>query len=247
MAFTFSHAVLAPYLYRLTGQHLPLMPLVIGTMLPDITRVVFPIPMAHHFSGMFSINLLSGGILCLLWYWLYRPVLYHHFEWMSPHPISRTQYIKFSALVMVALLLGNFSHLFWDSFTHLDDRTWFAHQFLGQTISIFNITLYWHQFLQYATSILVLPWLYWGFKHVFNLMPKREIHIALHQKKFIQLHVLIAIMIATIIGFIQFILLMIADQFPIYWCLVQGFKYFCVVLFIYITVFCLCRYKVLKA
>lgn len=164
MAFTFSHAVVAPYLHRIFKHRIPLAALTVGTMLPDITRVVFPSPMAHHFSGMFSINLICGTILCILWYWLYRPVLYTFMQWEMPSHLLRNQYFSFSLLCILALLIGNLSHLIWDSFTHADDRTWFFRDFLSQNLVLSEWVISRHRLLQYATSILVLPWLYLGFK-----------------------------------------------------------------------------------
>lgn len=245
MAFTFSHAVLAPYLYRLTSKQLPLMPLVIGTMLPDITRVVFPIPMAHHFSGMFSINLLCGGVLCLLWYWLYRPVLYHYLEWKIPTPVAKPHYFRFSILVILALLIGNFSHLFWDSITHLDDRTWFGHQFLAQHVNILGFDLKMHQAMQYGTSLIVLPWLYFGFS---AFIPKTESRINSKKKyqKTIILHLFGAIGLSVLIAFGSFFYFNFFNILSIYGSLVQALKYSCLTLFGYLSLFCILHSADLK-
>ncbi|MHA3081031.1 DUF4184 family protein [Acinetobacter sp. ANC 5502] len=76
--------------------------------------------------------------------------------------------LKFFITTIFAILLGTISHFFWDSFTHLDVRTWFARDFLQQPVEIFKQHSYpLHYILQISTSLLALPWLWiWSKRYI---------------------------------------------------------------------------------
>ena len=59
MPFTLSHAVLAPPIAKLTGNRLPIAALAIGTMTPDLYRLMVQteIHLNHQFKGIINPDL----------------------------------------------------------------------------------------------------------------------------------------------------------------------------------------------
>jgi len=167
MAFTVSHMLLAPAIYRLSQRQFPLAATGIGCMTPDLFRLFTQqnIMISHLWQGLIFPDLLIGLLFSGLWYGLYRPVIFTGLGLIAPRP----QYgIKFFISTIFAILLGTISHFFWDSFTHLDVRTWFARDFLQQQVEIFKPHSYpLHYILQISTSLLALPWLWmWAKRYI---------------------------------------------------------------------------------
>lgn len=167
MPFTLSHMVLAPPIYKVTQEKLPLAALAIGCMTPDLYRLFTSSDLAltHQWSSLFTYNLGLGGLICLLWYCLYRPLLYAFFN--LSHPIvltSASAYLRFIILSAISIVLGAASHLLWDGLTHLDYRTYLFHDFLAQQIQLGSRTYAMHFLLQIIFSIIALPPLLWMLK-----------------------------------------------------------------------------------
>ena len=188
MAFTISHAVLAPILNRLSAGHLPIAALAIGCMAPDLYRLFTQqnYIQAHQWSGIFSFSLWIGLAFCFVWYLLYRPVIYAVFG--LNHKLQLQSYLsvlKFSCSCIIAVLLGIATHLIWDGLTHVDFRTFAFHEFLSQSIALFGQTYPVHRVLQIGTSAVALPiivWMCWHYyRHFYQtaLVRPRKIHFAI--------------------------------------------------------------------
>jgi len=162
MPFTLSHAVLAPPLSRLSQGHLPIAALAIGCMTPDLYRLFTQenIALTHQWSSMFFPNLPLGLCFCLLWYLIYRPVAYCCLEVQDPLNIkSLDDFISFSFLTCIALIVGISTHLIWDGLTHLDFRTFAFKEILSQNVYLFGFNYPLHFVLQIGSSIIALPFL----------------------------------------------------------------------------------------
>ena len=164
MAFTLSHAVLAPYLARLFTAPTPIASLAIGCMAPDLYRFFttqnYLLP--HQWQGIFSFTLWLGLGFCLLWYLVYRPVLYSLLGISDPILFNKTKdYIKFILKIIVGLILGITTHLLWDGLTHVDFRTLILHDVLSQQFNVFGQVYPLHRILQIGSSALTMPWLIW--------------------------------------------------------------------------------------
>lgn len=186
MAFTVSHMLLAPAIYRLSQRQFPLAATGIGCMTPDLFRLFTQqnIMISHLWQGLIFPDLLIGLLFSGLWYGLYRPVIFTGLGLIAPHP----QYgIKFFISTIFAILLGTISHFFWDSFTHLDVRTWFARDFLQQQVEIFKPHSYpLHYILQISTSLLALPWLWiWSKRYIAKYRQNSQLP-PIAQRKFLQ-------------------------------------------------------------
>lgn len=162
MPFTVSHAVVAPPLARLL--RLPLAPLVIGCMSPDLVRMLTDnqkiVNTAHTWQGLLYPTIPTGLLFCLAWYCLYRPVSYHFLKLNHDLNLNSWQQgLKFIVLSIIALIVGIATHIIWDGFTHLDFRTIAFHQQLAQVIEIGPWKYPLHFILQIGCSIIALPFL----------------------------------------------------------------------------------------
>lgn len=170
MAFTVSHMLIAPVIYRLSQRKFPLAAAAIGCMTPDLIRLFTQknVMLSHLWQGLIFPDLLIGLLASGLWYLLYRPVIFIGLG------INSSLYLKslkqksvFCMTTICALLLGTISHFVWDSFTHVDARTWLARDFLEQRIELFEHHFPMHRLLQIGTSVLALPWLWmWAKRYI---------------------------------------------------------------------------------
>lgn len=160
MPFTLSHAILAPPLAKLSRQHLPLAALAIGCMTPDLHRLFSDgnSNLSHQWYAMLYPTLWIGLGFCVLWYGLYRPVIYAFLALKDPI-VSQTAYgmIGWIIRVVLAVLVGIASHLLWDGFTHADFRTLWFHEALSQELHFFSMQMPLHRVLQLGSSVLSLP------------------------------------------------------------------------------------------
>lgn len=170
MAFTVSHMLIAPVIYRLSQRKFPLAAAAIGCMTPDLIRLFTQknVMISHLWQGLIFPDLVIGLLASGLWYLLYRPVIFIGLG------INSSLYLKslkqksvFCVTTICALLLGTISHFVWDSFTHVDARTWLARDFLEQRIELFEHHFPMHRLLQIGTSVLALPWLWmWAKRYI---------------------------------------------------------------------------------
>ncbi len=170
MPFTLSHAVLAPPLSKLSGDHLPIAALAIGTMTPDLFRLLVKkeILLNHQFKGIIYPDLLVGLFFCLLWYVLYRPFFFKLLGLNKPLNISSiSTFIQFLIWMILAIIIGTATHIIWDGLTHLDFRTFAFRDFLAQPFNLFHHTYPMHRVLQIGCSALALPFLAWMGIHYF--------------------------------------------------------------------------------
>lgn len=171
MPFTFSHAVLAPPLSKLTGNRLPIGALAIGTMTPDFYRILVQkeIHLNHQWQGLVHPDLWVGLLFCFLWYCLYRPMLFKLVGIHAPLNIhSAMTLFKFLCGMILAILLGTATHIIWDGLTHLDFRTFAFHAFLAREVPIMGHIYPMHRVLQIGTSIVALPFLLWMSLHYYS-------------------------------------------------------------------------------
>lgn len=126
MPFTFSHpAIILPFL---KNKKLSATGLIVGAMSPDFEyffRMKMQGDIGHTFLGMFLVDIPLGILVAFIFHELIkRPLIdnlpsffkervtvLYEMNWLS--------YFKSNAhIVMVSLLLGVISHIFWDAFTH---------------------------------------------------------------------------------------------------------------------------------
>lgn len=165
MPFTVSHAVIAHPISYLTAYRLPIAGLVIGSMAPDLYRLFTQEQsnLTHLWSSIFGITLWLGLGFSLLWYGLYRPVVYRCMGIQDPVVLNTWKSaIKFIVLLIIALMIGIATHLIWDGLTHADFRTFAFQEFLASTVQLFGQHYPMHRLLQLGSSALVLPLIAWS-------------------------------------------------------------------------------------
>lgn len=201
MPFTLSHAVLAPPLSKLTKGHLPIAALAIGCMTPDLYRLFTDesIDTTHQWSGILFPNLPIGLFFCLLWYLIYRPVMYRVLGIIHPLNIkSFDQIITFVLMTCFAIIIGTATHLVWDGLTHLDFRTFAFKDLLAQNISIFGLNYPLHFILQITSSVVALPFIFCMCKSYYHAHKQLK---AVPVK--IKLFMIISLIISTISGMLS--------------------------------------------
>ncbi|NKG34587.1 DUF4184 family protein [Acinetobacter junii] len=201
MPFTLSHAVLAPPLSKLTKGHLPIAALAIGCMTPDLYRLFTQanLPIAHQWSGVLFPNLPIGLFFCLLWYLIYRPVIYRVLGIIHPLNIkSFDRIIAFVLMTCFAIIIGTATHLVWDGLTHLDFRTFAFRDLLAQNISILGLNYPLHFILQITSSVVALPFIFCMCKSYYHTYKQLK---AVPVK--IKLFMVISLIISTISGMLS--------------------------------------------
>jgi len=158
MPFTLSHPALILPLRRTA---LPFSALFIGAMTPDFNYFIFEYSAnAHTIPGVFKFCLPAGLIAYLLFHYLLKYPLIDlfpskHAGFLYSHakpPIWRSFTNVF--WLFFAVIIGAFSHLFWDSFTHFDG--WFvvrAKWMSAQIIDYGFLQLSIFRFLQHISTL----------------------------------------------------------------------------------------------
>ena len=131
MPWTLSHPAAVLPLRRFTPEPLDFAALVVGSTTPDVGYYIGNFNLAnfaHTLAGSFVACLPSGVIILLVFYLFCRPISY---ALPSPHrqvllplcpgfPVGLTRWI----IILFSLLLGAWTHNFWDAFTH--EHGWFV-------------------------------------------------------------------------------------------------------------------------
>ncbi|WP_316771269.1 DUF4184 family protein [Pedobacter frigiditerrae] len=164
MPFTFSHPAIVLPLSYLPKRWVSLTGLVIGSLTPDFEyfiRMRIKSIYSHTLSGLFWFDLPLGILLTFLFHLLVRNALignlpnlfkkhfsvFEDFDWVG-------HFKENWLIICLSVLIGAFSHIFWDSFTH--DTGYFVRRipilltkanFLGLSVSI-------HKIIQHSSTLI---------------------------------------------------------------------------------------------
>lgn len=164
MPFTFSHPAIILPLAFLKRQWLSATGLIVGSMTPDFEyfiRMKVQSEYSHTLLGLFWFDLPLGLMLCFLYHTIVRNTLinnlpqflrsrllnYNSFDW--------TTYFQNNWLTaIISLLIGAFSHLLWDSFTH--DTGYFVNRLsiLQGDVTFLDWTVPNYKVLQHLSTLL---------------------------------------------------------------------------------------------
>jgi hypothetical protein len=170
MPFTFSHPAAILPIHSRFKNWIPLSALVIGALVPD---AAYYLPTPEHFRnhshtllGTFSTSLPFGICVWLIFYWLAPSAVFllpsPHREAIGPQLKSRLASVPQALGVALGVLIGAWSHVLWDSFTHI--RGWFVkHSPLLQR-PIFGTGIATYKGLQIVSSVFGL----WVLFYVYN-------------------------------------------------------------------------------
>jgi hypothetical protein len=164
MPFTFAHPAIVLPLSRLPKRMVSLTALIIGSMIPDFEyfiRMKLIGIYGHSVGGLFWFDLPLG----LLVYFAYQRLVKNHLIDYLPAYLNR----RFStykntatgqlsvnniAIIMICLLMGAASHIFWDGFTH--KQRFFAAQFpvFTSTINLAGHPVFVYKLLQHCSTVI---------------------------------------------------------------------------------------------
>ncbi len=131
MPFTFSHPAIVLPLNYLPKKWISLTGLVIGSITPDFEyfiRMKVKSEYSHTGCGLFWFDLPLGILLAFLFHNIVKKSLFENLPKSFKSRIVKFLTFNWNAyfknnwlIVILSLLIGAFSHLFWDSFTHQHD------------------------------------------------------------------------------------------------------------------------------
>ena len=126
MSWTFAHPAAILPLRRLCPTHLSFPALIAGTLTPDFGYYIDSFALAtyaHTLAGSFIVCLPIGLMMLALFYLVRRPIWYllpqPHRTLLKPFTFTPAP-LRLSAILATAIsaLLGAWSHIIWDAFTH---------------------------------------------------------------------------------------------------------------------------------
>ncbi len=158
MPFTFSHpAIVLPLLkkYKLSATGL-----IIGSMCPDFEyffRMKVQSNISHTLLGLLLFNIPAGFLVALLVHEIIKKPLIENLpsffqdRLVVLKNINWIDYLKFNfGYVIISILIGAFSHIFWDGFTH--ESGYFAEKIPFLQNEIMEIPFY--KILQHLSSLI---------------------------------------------------------------------------------------------
>ena len=163
MPFTFAHPAAVLPLRR--SRFLHIVPLVIGSLVPDVPYY-FPAQVAkmlidtHTLYGSFAICLPWGMAFLILTLLLRNPLtvlLSARVRWVCLRSIeSFTEQPFHWPVAFLSILIGSWTHIAWDSFTHQWGWTSTRVAVLSASVSLFGWDMETSHLLQYISSVFGL-------------------------------------------------------------------------------------------
>lgn len=145
MPFTAAHPALILPLQRLHSKWLSTTGLIVGSIAPDFAYFL-PLyklsSLSHSLKGLLLFNLPMAFVLAILFHWLIRDHVvrnlpaYLRAKAESITPVTIQQLLGTLPVFVISALIGSFSHLFWDSFTHYTGYFVRNYDFLMQPVSL---------------------------------------------------------------------------------------------------------------
>jgi hypothetical protein len=158
MPFTFSHpTIVLPFLRT---KKLSATGLITGSMCPDFEyfiRMKVQSNISHTFLGLILFNLPVGFLVALLFHEIIKKKLIENLPSFFQYRLEILKntkwidYLKVNFLcVLISILIGAFSHIFWDSFTH--ESGYFVQKMPFLLNKVNNIPFY--KIMQHSSSLI---------------------------------------------------------------------------------------------
>lgn len=164
MPFTFSHPAIVLPATSLRQKYYSLSALIIGSMTPDFEyfiRMKDYSKYSHTWAGLFWFDVPLGLALLFIFHNVVRNTLIEYLpfsfnvRFSAFEKFNWNQYFKKNIIVvLISLIVGIASHLFWDSFTH--DGGYFAESIpiLKNDLNILNHKISGAVLFQYISSLI---------------------------------------------------------------------------------------------
>ena len=161
MPFTFSHPAIILPLKNIFGKWVSLTGLIIGSLTPDLEyflRMKIQSDYSHTIIGTLWFNLPLGILLCFIFHDIIKKPLIEN----SPNFIQsrmkelkslnwKEYFMKNWITVSLSVVIGAYSHIFWDSFTH--SHSFFTNFFeLNRKIEGTDIPIF--KILQHLSTVI---------------------------------------------------------------------------------------------
>lgn len=174
MPFTLSHPAAVLPLRRFCPHYVDLTALFIGCLIPDLGYYFHQFDfasLAHSAVGSLVVCLPCGVVMLLVFRLVRRPVCLllptPHREAIEPRFASPPITLRYSLTVILSLLLGAWTHILWDSWTHRSG--WFVQRlsFLGEPLfTVGSSQFHGYYILQQLSTIvgaviLIIAYLAW--------------------------------------------------------------------------------------
>ena len=164
MPFTFSHPALVLPATFLPKRFYSLTGLVAGSVVPDFEyflRMSTRSDYSHTIPGMFWFDLPLGLVLAIIFHQIIRNPLIDHlpFSIRSRFADAREfHWMKYFRLnwfvVLVSVIVGTITHLFWDSFTHINGYFVQAIPLMFTDIDLLGYPFTLYRFLQHLSTVI---------------------------------------------------------------------------------------------
>ena len=164
MPFTFSHpAIILPLTY-LPKRWFSLTGLIIGSLMPDFEyflRMKIKSDFSHTLEGVFLFDLPLGIVTAFIFHNIVRNNLFDNLPYILKSRVIVVKnfnwniYFKKNWLVVIfSIIIGTFSHILWDSFTH--DSGYFVQKFevLIQSVELFHKKIPILKILQHLSTFI---------------------------------------------------------------------------------------------
>lgn len=164
MPFTFSHPAIILPLRHLPKSWFSATSLIIGSLTPDFEyfiRMKVKSDYSHTFNGIFWFDLPLALLLAFVFHNIIRNLLFQNLpSFIKTRILTYTNFdwnVYFKKnwnIVLISLLIGIISHLFWDAFTHTNG--YFVNEInsFRNTISIFNTEIPFWKIAQHASTFI---------------------------------------------------------------------------------------------
>ncbi|MEJ2194267.1 MAG: DUF4184 family protein [Ignavibacteriaceae bacterium] len=164
MPFTFSHPAIVLPLTFLPRKWFSLTGLIIGSLTPDFEyfiRMKVDSDYSHTLSGIFWFDLPLGLILAFIFHNVLRDSLFDNLPTILKSRLSTFKQLDWNSyfkanwfVVIISILIGTITHIFWDGFTH-------AHGYFVKTIPeltnmvyLFDIQIPLYRIIQHISTLI---------------------------------------------------------------------------------------------
>ena len=164
MPFTFSHPALVLPLKFLPRHWFSMTGLIIGSLTPDFEyfiRMRIQSDYSHTIGGLFWFDMPLGIIITFIFHDIVRDSLFDNLpiflksKFAPFKQFNWNQYFKTHwGIVLFSILIGAFSHIFWDSFTHEQGYFVKTIPILNQTIELFGRQIPILKIIQHTSTLL---------------------------------------------------------------------------------------------
>lgn len=164
MPFTFSHPALVLSLNYLPKRWFSLTGLIIGSLTPDFEyfiRMELKSLYSHTFEGILWLDLPIGLLMAFIFHNIVRKTLFDNLpvflksRFFTYNTFNWNIYFKKNwFVVLVSLFIGAVSHIFWDSFTHIDGYFVQTIPNLTNRIAFFTIEIPIFKILQHSSTLI---------------------------------------------------------------------------------------------